>query len=43
MRSLIAEAQELPVDYDVEGRAGALMTLILHEMRRFPAWLPAPP
>jgi AraC-like DNA-binding protein len=36
MRSLIAEAQELPVDYDVEGRAGALMTLILHEMRRLP-------
>ncbi|WP_246725182.1 helix-turn-helix domain-containing protein [Beijerinckia sp. L45] len=36
LQSLIAEAQEIPVDYDLEGRGGALMSLILHEMRRLP-------
>ncbi|HEY4134401.1 MAG TPA: helix-turn-helix transcriptional regulator [Alphaproteobacteria bacterium] len=36
MRSLMAQAVELPVDYDPESRAGALMTLILHEMRQLP-------
>ena len=36
MRGLLAEAVDLPADYDVEGRAGALMTLVLHEIRRLP-------
>ena len=36
MRSLISEAVELPLLYDVSGRAGALMTLIQHEMRQLP-------
>jgi AraC-like DNA-binding protein len=36
MRSLLAEAIELPADYDLGGRAGALMALIAHEMRRLP-------
>jgi AraC-like DNA-binding protein len=36
MRSLLAEAIELPADYDLGGRAGALMALIQHEMRRLP-------
>ena len=36
MRGLIAEALELPVDYDLDGRAGALMVLIQHEMRHLP-------
>lgn len=36
MRNLISEALDLPVLYDLEGRAGALMTLIQHEMRRLP-------
>jgi AraC-like DNA-binding protein len=36
MRSLISEALELPVEYDPDSRAGALMTLILYEMRRLP-------
>jgi AraC-like DNA-binding protein len=36
MRSLLAEAVELPADYDLDGRAGALMTLILHEIRLLP-------
>jgi AraC-like DNA-binding protein len=37
MRGLLAEAVDLPLEYDPEGRAGALMTLILHEIRRLPA------
>ena len=37
MRSLLAEAVELPADYDLRSRADALMTLIQHEMRRLPA------
>ncbi|MBV9784885.1 MAG: helix-turn-helix transcriptional regulator [Acidisphaera sp.] len=36
MRSLIFEALDLPVLYDLEGRAGTLMSLIQHEMRRLP-------
>jgi len=36
MRALIAEALELPLLYDLVGRAGALMTLIHHEMRHLP-------
>ena len=36
MRSLIAEAMDLPVDYHPESRAGALMALIGHEIRRLP-------
>jgi AraC-like DNA-binding protein len=37
MRGLLAEAVDLPAEYDADGRAGALMTLILHEIRRLPA------
>ena len=36
MRSLMAEAVDLPVEYDPESRAGALMALIQHEMRQLP-------
>ena len=36
MRSLISEALELPLLYDLAGRAGALMTLIQHEMHQLP-------
>jgi AraC-like DNA-binding protein len=36
MRSLMAEALDLPPDYDLNSRAGALMSLIQHEMRRLP-------
>jgi AraC-like DNA-binding protein len=36
MRSLISEALNLPLLYDQEGRAGALMGLIQHEMRQLP-------
>lgn len=36
MLSLMSEAVDLPIDYDPDGRAGALMTLILHEMQRLP-------
>jgi AraC-like DNA-binding protein len=36
MRSLLAEAVDLPVEYDPDSRAGALMALIQHEMRRLP-------
>jgi AraC-like DNA-binding protein len=36
MRSLIAEALDLPVAYDPDSRAGALMVLIQHEMRQLP-------
>ncbi|HLJ72798.1 MAG TPA: helix-turn-helix transcriptional regulator [Roseiarcus sp.] len=37
MRSLLAEAVDLPADYDLGGRGGALMALVLHEIRRLPA------
>jgi|SRR5579872_5145191 AraC-like DNA-binding protein len=37
VRGLLAEAVELPAAYEAEGRAGALMTLILHEIRGLPA------
>ncbi len=36
MRALLSEALELPLLYDLGGRAGALMTLIHHEMRHLP-------
>lgn len=36
MRSLISEALALPLLYDLSGRAGALMTLVQHEMRLLP-------
>lgn len=36
MRHLIHEAVALPVRYDREGRSGALMQLILHEICRLP-------
>ncbi len=36
MRALIAEAMELPPDYVPDGRNGALVALIQHEMRRLP-------
>jgi len=36
MRALISEALELPLLYDLAGRAGALMTLIQHEMHQLP-------
>jgi AraC-like DNA-binding protein len=36
LRGLITEALDLPAEYDLESRAGALMTLIQHEMRRLP-------
>jgi AraC-like DNA-binding protein len=36
MRSLLAEAVELPAAYELESRADALMALIQHEMRRLP-------
>ncbi len=36
MRALISEALELPLLYDLAGRAGALMTLIQHELRQMP-------
>jgi len=36
MNSLLAEAVELPAEYDLDGRAGALMGLIQHEMRHLP-------
>jgi AraC-like DNA-binding protein len=36
MRSLMTEALNLPLEYDLSGRAGALMELIEHEMRQLP-------
>lgn len=36
MKSLLTEAILLPAEYDVDGRGGALMSLIEHEMRRLP-------
>jgi AraC-like DNA-binding protein len=36
MRGLMAQALDLPVDYAPDSRAGALMTLILHEMQLLP-------
>jgi AraC-like DNA-binding protein len=36
MRSLMTEAMSLPLEYALEGRAGALMELIQHEMRQLP-------
>lgn len=34
MRSLMTEALNLPLEYELVGRAGAMMELIQHEMRR---------
>jgi AraC-like DNA-binding protein len=45
MRSLLAEAVRLPAEYDLDGRSGALMSLIQHEMRLLaplPLALPLP-
>ena len=36
MRSLMTEALDLPIDYDPGSRAGAVMALLQHEMRRLP-------
>jgi AraC-like DNA-binding protein len=36
VRSLISEALDLPLLYDLEGRGGALMTLIQYEVRQLP-------
>lgn len=36
MRSLMTEAPTLPLEYDPDSRAGALMELIRHEMRQLP-------
>lgn len=36
MRGLLADAVTVPATYDVEGRDGALMALILHEIRLLP-------
>ena len=36
MRSLLTEALDLPLEYELDGRAGALMQLIQHEMRQLP-------
>ena len=33
MRSLIGRALDLPLDYEVDSHAGAVMALIQHEMR----------
>lgn len=33
MRGLMLEAVDLPVDYDPDSRAGALMALLQHEIR----------
>jgi AraC-like DNA-binding protein len=37
MRSLMTEALSVPLEYELEGRAGAMMELIQHEMRQLPA------
>lgn len=45
MRSLLGEAVDLPANYDLNDRAGAVMALIQHEMRRMaalPLSLPLP-
>jgi AraC-like DNA-binding protein len=36
MRGLITEALSLPLEYELEGRAGALMQLIRYEMQQLP-------
>lgn len=36
MRSLMTEALDLPLEYDLDGRGGALMALIQHEIRQLP-------
>lgn len=36
MRSLMTEALSLPLEYELDSRAGALMELIHHEMRQLP-------
>lgn len=36
MRSLLTEALSLPLEYELDGRSGALMELIGHEMRQLP-------
>ncbi|MFT4133641.1 AraC family transcriptional regulator [Labrys sp. (in: a-proteobacteria)] len=36
MRSLLTEALNLPLEYDLDSRSGALMELIRHEMQQMP-------
>jgi AraC-like DNA-binding protein/mannose-6-phosphate isomerase-like protein (cupin superfamily) len=36
LRNLMTEALEVPVEYEPDSRAGALMTLLQHEMRQMP-------
>jgi AraC-like DNA-binding protein len=36
MRGLLAEAVDLPVEYELDSRAGAVMALIQHEIRQLP-------
>lgn len=36
MRSLMTEALDLPLEYELDGRGGALMALIQHELRQLP-------
>lgn len=36
MRSLMADAVDLPVEYDLNSRAGAVMALIQHELQEMP-------
>ena len=36
MRSLIVEALEVPLEYDLDGRSGALMALLGYEIERLP-------
>ncbi|MBP2229546.1 AraC-like DNA-binding protein [Azospirillum agricola] len=36
VRSLIAKAMDVPVEYDPDSHAGALMALLRHEMRQLP-------
>jgi AraC-like DNA-binding protein len=36
VRGLILEVIDLPAEYDLQGRSGALMALLQHEMRRLP-------
>lgn len=37
MRQLLMEAVDLPAEYDEQGRDGALITLLLHELARAPS------
>nr|WP_276571606.1 helix-turn-helix transcriptional regulator [Bradyrhizobium sp. dw_78] len=41
LRTLIKEAAELPLEYELAGRSGALMELVQHEMRQSPVLPPS--